>query len=154
MQISLSAQELKNLVEMSTLATSIASVDAEEIDHVFSSWKDLHQKILALALQDRQLAGLLENDHETGELVLKKDYLEKSYSSEKINDYSEHVFWSDLITRLADKALEEHLGTEQFESLSEDERRTMAEPLEKSLWQECSTHGIDRLGFILPPSDA
>ena len=37
--------------------------------------------------------------------------------------------------------------------MSEEERRHTAEALEKSLWQECARYGIDRLGFILPPSD-
>ena len=47
----------------------------------------------------------------------------------------------------------EHLGPEYFESMPEEERRRTAEALEKSLWQECARYGIDRLGFILPPSD-
>ena len=62
-------------------------------------------------------------------------------------------FWADLVTRMADKAISEHLGPEYFENMPEDERRRTAEALEKSLWQECARYGIDRLGFILPPSD-
>lgn len=154
MQFPFTSKELKDLLEMTSLAVTMASVDMQEVDERYTRWKELHNKLFSLALDDKSLAGLIDYPNETGEGAFKPDYIEKSYYMEKLNDYSEHVFWSDLVTRLADKALEEHLGTEEFEEMTEEERRAMAEPMEKSLWNECSTYGIDRLGFIMPPTDA
>lgn len=153
-QLNLNREELKDLVEMVSLALSVAGTETDEHDAHFKAWEQVYAKVLSLASRDPSLGSMF--DHSGGHKLpsLTPDYLDKAYFTKKLDDYSEHVFWSDLVIRLADKALEEHLGNEEFERLSEEERRSMTEALEKSLWKECTSYGMDRLGFILPPSDA
>lgn len=152
--LNLNREELRNLVEMVSLALSVAGTDADEHDERFNAWENLYVRILSLAAEDSSLRRLFDQSGRHKLPSLTAEYLDKAYFTKKLDDYSEHVFWSDLVVRLADKALEEHLGNEQFEQLSEEERRSMTEALEKSLWKECTSYGMDRLGFILPPSDA
>ena len=90
----------------------------------------------------------LLDEHQTG-LV----NVDRAFFQDCLDEYRDNIFWADLVTRMADKAISDHLGPEYFESMPEEERRRTAEALEKSLWQECARYGIDRLGFILPPSD-
>lgn len=154
MQLNISNKELRNLMEMTSLALVVAGTASEETDIRYGEWEKLHSRIFNLARQEPDLAKLLAPADGSDEMSFTQEYMETSYLTSKLDEYSEHVFWSDLVSRLADKALEGLIGTDEFELLSEEEKRTMTEPLEKSLWNECSTYGIDRLGFIIPPHEA
>lgn len=154
MQLNLTSEESRELLEMISLALTIASSDTDDSDFRLKNWEALAGKIFNMGDKEPKLSGSLTNSNPHGVVSFQPDYIEKSYFMQKINDFSEQIFWSDLILRMADKALEEHLGTAEFDTLGEEEKRKMTETLEKSLWKECSTHGIDRLGFIIPLSDA
>lgn len=153
MQLNLSPRELRDLMEIVSVATTVAGTEASETDERYSAWVSLQNRIFELAEQDPKLDKIIESD-DRGDYSLTESYIEKSYLTQKIDDFSEHVFWSGLVLRLADKSLEDHLGEKEFNQLSEEERRALTSSLEESFWRECSTYGIDRLGFIVPPSDA
>ena len=100
-----------------------------------------------------KLKGRIAYADDLGGYAFTREYEESAFFQDCLDEYRDNSFWADLVTRMADKAISEHLGPEYFENMPEDERRRTAEALEKSLWQECARYGIDRLGFILPPSD-
>ena len=93
-----------------------------------------------------KLKGRIAYADELGGYAFTREYEESAFFQDCLDEYRDNSFWADLVTRMADKAISEHLGPEYFENMPEDERRRTAEALEKSLWQECARYGIDRLG--------
>ena len=71
-----------------------------------------------------------------------------------LEDYTDSTFWAELVGRLSEQSLVENLGDEQASLLSEEERSARVSSLEKALWNEVNTHGMDRLMFLLSPEES
>ena len=86
-----------------------------------------------------KLKGRIAYADDLGGYAFTREYEENAFFQDCLDEYRDNIFWADLVTRMADKAISEHLGPEYFESMPEEERRRTAEALEKSLWQECAS---------------
>lgn len=152
--LKLSDDEARDLAEMlSTAATVAASNQQDGAEGRLRAWGKLISRLMEELSSTSKLKGRISYAEDLGAYAFTREYEENAFYQDCLDEYRDNIFWADLVTRMADKAISEHLGPEYFENMPEEERRRTAEALEKSLWQECARYGIDRLGFILPPSD-
>lgn len=152
--LKLSDDEARDVAEMLSLAAVIASANQQEgAEPRLTAWGRLLARLMEELSASPKLKGRIAYAEEVGGFAFTREYEEKAFFQDCLDEYRDSMFWGDLVTRLADKAISEHMGAEYFENMTEEERRHTGEALEKALWQECSKYGIDRLGFILPPSD-
>lgn len=153
--LKLSDEDALNLAEMLSLSALIASHNQQDMaESRLMEWGILIARLMKELSPSPKLKGKMEYDDELNVYTLTPAYEENAFFHDCLDEYQDQMFWSELVTRMADKAISEHLSPEYFDNMSEDERRKVSETLEKSLWQECTKYGIDRMGFILPPEDA
>lgn len=152
--LKLSDEEARHLAEMLSTAASVAAANQQDgAEGGLVAWGKLISRLMKDLSETPRLKGHIAYAEDLGAYAFTREYEENAFYQDCLDEYRDNIFWADLVTRMADKAISEHLGPEYFENMSEEERRHTAEALEKSLWQECARYGIDRLGFILPPSD-
>lgn len=147
--------EMRDLAEMSAmllemLATAVPEGREKDADR----WKKLCVKMLASAHAVPSVGADMEMTPDGGYWYFKRPYLETAFFEDCIDEYRDSVFWSELVTRLADQALIESIGEEAVNAMSEDERAERCTAMEKALWNECVHHGIDRLMFMLPAAES
>lgn len=155
--IRFSPRELKNLAEMLSLAFAIADEGRENLSassRQLTEWGSLLQKVMALAYLEPDLRKGIEYPDDDGGYSFTPSFEEKAFFTECLDNFRDNMFWGELVARMADKAVVEHLGQEAFDAMSEEECRKLTEPLEHALWEECTKRGIDRFGFVLPPEES
>lgn len=152
--LKLSDDEARDLAEMLSTAAVVAAANQQDgAERRLVGWGKLISRLMEELADTPKLKGRIAYAEDLGAYAFTREYEENAFYQDCLDEYRDNIFWADLVTRMADKAISEHLGPEYFENMPEEERRRTAEALEKSLWQECARYGIDRLGFILPPSD-
>lgn len=149
-----SDDEARDLAEMLSMAAAVAAANQQDgAEARLAAWGKLISRLMGELSSMPKLKGRIAYADDMGGYAFTREYEENAFYQDCLDEYRDNIFWADLVTRMADKAISEHLGPEYFENMPEEERRQTAEALEKSLWQECARYGIDRLGFILPPTD-
>ncbi len=150
--IKLTDAEARDLAEMLAIAAAVAGANQqEEAKARLNKYGLLIIRLMGELTKSPSLKGKLVYSEEVDGYIFTDEYEETAFFRDCLEEFRDDVFWQDLVSRMADKAISEHMGAEYLEGLSEEERRRITEPLEKSLWQEVSKYGVDRLGFILPP---
>lgn len=85
----------------------------------------------------------IERDVETGNFYLDTDWVEQ-IEDRHILDYDDHVFWDELIERLAQRDLAKSRGGIS-EEIDRDEDLMELRPLENRYRYEVEANGLDRL---------
>lgn len=151
----LNDEEMRDLAEMSAMVLEILSTAVPEGgEKEAERWKKLCMRMLASAHTIPSIGADMEMNPDGGYWYFKRPYLETAYFEDCIDEYRDSVFWSELVTRLAEQALIEAIGEEAVNSLSDEERAERCSAMEKALWNECIHHGIDRLMFMLPSTES
>ena len=146
-------QELNTLVEMLSLASSVASWNQKpSADRKIAEYEAFESKMLEKAAHNG-LGDLIEFDQESGRFRVKEEAGEALFYSECYEEFRNESFWEDLTVRLADRDLEKSVGSEAWEALTEEQRRAKAAAWEKRYWQEFSKNGVNRLIVMTPPAE-
>lgn len=144
-KVSFTAKEYTRLLELAWLGLKVASAGTEAEDvaaPVPERYAELEQKLYALA---RPLGCADLVDESEDGLCLPSEKLTEGPVREKLEDFSDEVFWHELVSRLADRDLRAELGpTKLSEELSEAEAVKL-ETLEDNYWREFEQHGVDQL---------
>lgn len=155
LDLELNEGEMRRLAEMCALVLSmLGQLEPEESDARARDWQKLCISILKSARGVPSIARHMELNPDCGYWFFKRPYVDEAYYSELLEEYRDSVFWSELVSRMAEQSLVENLGDERVSLLSEEERSAYVSSLEKSLWNEVNTHGMDRLMFMLSPEEA
>jgi hypothetical protein len=153
MHIRFTEQELATLVEMLSLAVSVASWNQKPTaDQKISEYEDFESKMLEKAAQNG-LAAIIEFDEETKRFRVKKEIEEKMFYHECYEEFRNESFWDELTIRLSDRDLVKSIGLPAWEALSEEERRARTVSWEKRYWDEFSKNGVERVLVINPPGE-
>lgn len=153
MHLRLSDQELVTLVEMVSLAASVASWNHKEsAGERISEFEDLESKILEKASHSG-LGDWIEFDEETQRHRVREEVEERLFFHECYEEFRNESFWDELAVRLADRDLARAIGQEAWEKLSEEERRARTTTWEKRYWDEFTRHGIDHVAVLAPPGE-
>lgn len=153
MHIRFTEQELTTLVEMLSLAVSVASWNQKpSADLKISEYEEFESKMLGKAAQ-HGLGSLIEFDEELKRFRVKKEIEENLFYHECYEEFRNESFWEELTVRLADRDLAKAIGIKAWQALSEEERRARTGAWEKRYWDEFSKNGIDRVIVMTPPSE-
>lgn len=153
--IELSQAEMKHMAEMSAMVlTMLGQAMPHTKDKRVAAWHRLCVRLLGEARKVPSLAGNMEMNPDGGYWFFKRPYIDEAFYSDVLDEYRDSTFWAELVGRVADQCLLESIGEEAMDRLSEEERNAKVSSLEKSLWNEVSQHGIDRLLFLIPPHEA
>jgi len=153
MHLRLSDQELATLVEMVSLAANVASWNQKETanDQV-SAFETLESKILEKAGHSG-LGDWIEFDEESQRFRVKAEREENLFYHECYEEFRNESFWDELAVRLADRDLARAIGFQEWEKLSEEDRRARTSAWEKRYWEEFSKRGVEHVVVVTPPDE-
>jgi len=154
MHLRFSDEELATLVEMVSLATDMANLNPNDEGQAgYQRFESIENKVLEAA-KSTGLAGIVEYDMERGKNRVTEEFQEKAYFQKCFNEVRNAVFWEELMIRLAERDLIREIGPAAHRTLSEEERREKASPLEKRYWAKFQKDGTDLLFWIDHNEDA
>lgn len=154
-KLELTERELHSMAEMMAFILTLQSiVKPEQNNAQEKGWRKLAAAVLEKAVKELPaLKGDLLPNAEFGHWFFTEKYLETAYFNRLLDEVRDSVFWSELVQRMADHTLSQSIPPEQFDKLTDAERRLRVSSLEQALWEEVTHHGIDRLIFMLSGND-
>ncbi len=140
MKLPLEPDELNRLIELAHLGEWVIN---SQHDHDFQdeAATGVMQKLLAASG-----AVGVEQDVETGNYYLASDWADRLYD-QYITDYDDHVFWSELTERLAQRDLARRRGV-PMEEVNRDEDVRELRLLEERYRSELEERGVERIDII------
>ena len=142
MKVSFTTKEYTRLLELVHLGLWVAGARPDDPATMPERYADIAQKTLALA-EPFGCADLVETD--VNGQFFANEKLTEGEASEKIDRFVEDAFWSELVTRLAERDLRNELGsTKMSDELTDDEAERLT-ALEDGYWREFETNGVDHL---------
>jgi hypothetical protein len=142
MKVSFTQKEYARLLELVHLGLWVAGARPDDPATMPERYADLTQKVFALA-EPLGCADLVEVDV-NGQYFLNEKIAEGPMG-EKIDQFVEDAFWSELVSRLAERDLSSELGpTKLTEELTEEEEERLT-MLEDKYWREFETKGTDNV---------
>lgn len=144
MKVSFTQKEYTRLLELAHLGLWVAGARPDDPATMPERYGELCAKLLGLA-EVFGCADLVEADV-NGELFL-NEKLTAGPAREKINQFVEDAFWSELAGRLAERDLRAGRGrdaTKLGDELSDEDREKL-DGLEDAYWREFESSGVDHL---------
>ena len=142
MKVSFTAKEYARLLELAHLGLWVAGARPDDPATMPERYTDIAQKIFTLA-EPLGCADLVESDV-NGE-YFPNEKITDCPAREKLEQFVEDAFWSELVARLAERDLRAELGaTKLSDELTEDEQDKLA-LMEDRYWREFETSGVDHL---------
>lgn len=142
MKVSFTTKEYARLLELVHLGLWVSGARPDDPATMPERYSAIAQKTFGLA-EEFGCADLVEVDVNGQYYASEK--LTNDSVREKIDQFVEDAFWSELVGRLAERDLRAELGaTKLSDELSEPEEQRLAE-LEDGYWREFETVGVDHL---------
>jgi hypothetical protein len=142
MKVSFTAKEYGRLLELAHLGLWVAGARPDDPATMPERYAEIAQKTFALA-EPFGCADLVEAD--VNGQFFPNEKLTTGPVSERIEQFVEDAFWSELVTRLSERDLRAELGpTKLSADFTEEESARLAE-LEDGYWKEFEAHGTDHL---------
>lgn len=153
--VELSGTEMHHLAEMCAMVISVLGLAMPELkDPRAEAWHRLSVALLKAARGVPSIGRHMELNPDCGFWFFKHSYMDRAFYTEVLDEYRDAAFWADLVNRCAEQSLVENFGEEAASLMSEEERVARISSLEKALWNEVAHHGMERLIFMLPPSES
>lgn len=142
MKVSFTAKEYTRLLELAHLGLWVAGSRPEDPATMPERYADVAQKVFGLA-EPFGCSDLVECD--VNGQFFPNEKLTDGVVHDKLEQFVDDAFWSELVGRLAERDLRQELGaTKLSETLSEEEEQRLA-MIEDSYWREFETNGVDHL---------
>lgn len=146
---------MRNLAEICAMSlTVLGQAMPDGCNPRADAWQKLLVELIKAGRTVPAIARDMELNPDCGYWFFKRPYIENAFYSDVLDEYRDSTFWEELVTRLATHSLAEIYGQDAVESMSPEERASHVAAMEKSLWQEVSHYGVDRLMFMLAPEDS
>jgi hypothetical protein len=142
MKVSFTAKDYARLVELLYLGLWVAGARPDDPATMPERYAAIAQKSLGLAepMGCGDLAQTDVNGH-----YLPSEKLTEGVAREKLEEFVEDVFWSELVSRLAERDLQTELGSTKLgDELTPEEDQRLRE-IEDNYWREFEASGIDHL---------
>lgn len=142
MKVSFTQKEYARLLELVHLGLSVAGAAPDDPATMPERYADLSQKVFGLA-ETFGCADLVEVD--VNGQFFPNEKLTDGVAREKMEQFMDDVFWTDLANRLAERDLRSELGaTKLSEELTDAEADRLAE-MEDAYFREFEVSGVDHL---------
>lgn len=153
MKFELSTQEFRDLLDILHVADVVLSGHRREEDSRSGRHRALIQKLYALA-QGEGLDGLFNYNYNssTQKYVPTGEFEENTLAHAVIDEFGDHIFWDELISRLSvrDAALMTG-GMEHLHTMSYNDRQHLEGPIRQRYIEEFSANGIANLEIVERP---
>lgn len=150
-----SENEMRELTEVCAMVlTLLGQAMPEGRNPRADAWQKLLIEIIKAGRTVPSLARNLELNPDCGYWFFKRPYIETAFYSDVVDEYRDAAFWEELVARLSARALVESYGQEAVENMTPEERAAHTAAMEKSLWNEVTHYGVDRLMFMLAPEES
>ena len=145
MKVSFTPKEYARLLELVYLGLTVAGARTDDPATMPERYAALAQKMLGLA-EPLGCADLAEVD--VNGQFYPAEKLTEGPAQEKLEQFAEDNFWSELVGRLSERDLRGNLGpTKLTEELTSDESRQLDE-IEERYWREFEESGVDHLVLL------
>jgi hypothetical protein len=148
MNIEISEEEYRHLLDMLQISQWVMHAHETEEEPRTAPYDRIMQKFYALAKEMGQ-DQLVEYDTSVQQYFLSHEFGETSFSRDLINEFTEDIFWDQLIHRLTERDLARTLGGyDQLDALSTTERFVSEGPITAKYVQEFDERGVERLEIV------
>jgi hypothetical protein len=153
MNIEITANEYRDLLDILHIADVIMSGHRREPDKRSEQHRALIQKVYGLA-HGEGLDGLMRHAESDNVHVPTPEFEESTLSQVLINEFADHVFWDELISRLSVRDAAQAVGgMDRLNALNESDRQATEGLIRKHYIEEFSRNSltnvmvIDRFGI-------
>lgn len=145
MKVSFNAKEYGRLLELVHMGLWVAGARPEDPATMPERYAEIAQKAFALA-EPFGCSDLVEVDVNGQHFPTEK--LTDGPVHEKLEQFVEDAFWSELVMRLSDRDLRQELGaTKLTNTLSEEEEQRLS-AIEDKYWREFEGAGVDHVMIL------
>lgn len=148
MQIEISAKEYRELLDIIHIADVVMSGHRREEDKRTERHRSLIQKVYALA-EGEGLGGLVRYAESSKKYAPTHDFEHNTPAHVLIDEFGEHLFWDQLISRLVLRdAAQVAGGGDRLNAMNEHDRRHVEEPIRQKYIAEFAANGVANLALI------
>ena len=148
MNIEISEKEYRDLLDILHIADVVMSGHRREEDKRTGRHRALIQKLYALA-QGKGLDRLISHNESVHKYVPTADFEQSSLAHAVLDEFGDHLFWDELISRLtARDAAKVAGGTNRLNAMSDSDRQAVEGPIRQRYIEEFSMHGAANLAVI------
>jgi hypothetical protein len=145
MKIAFTAKEYMRLLELVHLGLAVVGARPDDPATMPERYAGIAQKTFALA-EPFGCADLVEAD--VNGQFFPNEKLTEGPVREKLEQFAEDTFWSELVARLAERDLRGELGSTKLSDTLSDEESERLATIEDSYWREFETRGVDNLVLL------
>lgn len=153
--LELTETEMRDLAEVCAMAlTVLGQAMPDGRNPRADAWQKLLIEIIKAGRTVPGIARDMELNPDCGYWFFKRPYIDRAFYSDVLDEYRDAAFWEELVSRLSGRALAEYYGQEALENMTPEERAARSSAMEKTLWNEVTHYGVDRLMFMLAPEES
>ena len=145
MKVSFTAKEYARLLELVHLGLTVAGARADDPETMPGRYSELAQKMFGLA-EPLGCADLVEKD--VNGQMYPGEKLVGGALQEKLEEFVEDTFWSELVGRLAERDLRGNLGPTKLSAELSAEESAQLDEIEERYWREFEQSGVDHLVLL------
>ena len=145
MKVSFTPKEYARLLELAHLGLWVTGARPDDPATMPERYAALAQKAFALA-EPLGCADLVEQD--VNGQFYPAEKLTGGTTQEKLGQFLEDTFWSELVARLAERDLRAELGPGKLTGELTDEETGRLDALEDGYWREFEKSGVDHLVLL------
>lgn len=139
MEFQLGPEEYRRLIELVYLGEWMTNAQHDP-EHQDEGATDILQRLLSAQAVDG-----VGRDVESRKYYLEDSWADRLYDH-YVLDYDDHVFWDELVERLAQRDLARERGVGP-ESIDREENLGELRPIEERYRRELEQHGLERFNF-------
>jgi hypothetical protein len=148
MNIELSTKEHRDLLDILHIAEVVLSGHRREKDLRSKQHLELIHKLYALA-QGEGFERLIGYNERVNAYLPTAEFEESSLAHVALDEFGDHLFWDQLIGRLAARdAAQIAGGIERLNTLSESDRQALEGPIRQRYVQEFAANGVASLEVV------
>jgi hypothetical protein len=148
MNIEISTKEYRDLLDILHVADVLMSGHRREEDKRSEQHRALIQKLYALA-RGEGLDRLIRYNESVQKHVPTAEFEESSLAHAVIDEFGDHLFWDELISRLSVRdAAQITGGIHRLNAMSDSDRQAVEGPIRDRYIEEFSANGVANLEVI------
>jgi hypothetical protein len=145
MKVSFTQKEYSRLLELVHLGLCVAGARPDDPASMPERYGDLAQKVFGLA----EVFGCADQvEVDVNGQYFPNEKVTEGKAREKLDQFAEDTFWSELVMRLSERDLRGEFGaTKLSEELTDDEEQRLA-AIEDNYWREFEGSGVNHLVLL------
>ncbi len=148
MNIEISDNEYRDLLDILHIADVVMSGHRKGQHKRTERHRALIQKFYSLAA-GRGLDWLISYNENLNKYISTAEFEESSPAHAMIDEFGDHVFWDELISRLSTRDAAQTVGgIERFNAMTDSERQHLEGPIRQRYLEEFAASGVANLAVI------